>query len=496
MRKYILEVVIFISGTSVMILEIVASRILAPYIGTSIIVWTSLIGVILASLSLGYFWGGKLADRLPKYFLLRNLFFCAGLYLFFVSLYGSQILGDISGAIYDTRVASVASAVALFCLPTVFLGMVTPFALQLKLKSLRRSGSVAGGLYAVSTVGSILGTFWTGFYLLGQLGSRNILVLVALLLLFCALFSNVLSEKGKELWFLILTLAILGILFLPRQKSADPSIIVDLDTSYSRVIVKTGIDKETGKETIGLSKGKFMESYGYQDEVGMPGYYNYYDLAFHFNPGIDKALMIGGAGYIYPRYFLKAYPDKRLDVVEIDPALTPIAQKYFNLKESPGLRVYHQDARRFIDTGKEEYGAILIDAFDTDATIPFQLTSLEAVRGYYRRLNGDGLVVMNIVGQIEGVPGKFLRSEYQTFKRVFPFVALYPRRPENVSTFHNIMLVASKVKLREAPPKDERMKELLGHLWEGPVEGSSIILTDDFAPVEQMLLTRGDWKYF
>src|SRR3990172_5688925 len=123
MRKYILEVIVFISGTSVMILEIVASRILAPYIGTSIIVWTSLIGVILASLSLGYFWGGKLADRLPKYFLLRNLFFCAGLYLFFVSLYGSQILGDISGAIYDIRVASVASAVALFCLPTVFLGM-------------------------------------------------------------------------------------------------------------------------------------------------------------------------------------------------------------------------------------------------------------------------------------------------------------------------------------------------------------------------------------
>lgn len=495
MRKYLLEIVVFISGASVMILEIVASRILAPHVGTSIIVWTSLIGIILASLSLGYFWGGKIANRAPKYFLLRTLFFASSVYIFFVGLYGSDIL-EVVSQIRDVRVSSVLSALSLFSFPTILLGMVAPFSVQLKLKDLRSSGKVAGSLYAVSTVGSIMGTFWCGFYLLAQLGSRNILFLVSLLLVLCSLFANLLSERGRKLWFVILLVFALFILFLPKQKAVDTSVLLDVDTSYSRVIVKSAIEPATGRETIGLLKGRFLESYGYKDGEGMPGYYNYYDLTFHYRPGIEKVLMIGGAGYIYPRYFLERYPDKYMDVVEIDPALTSIAREYFSLKESPKLTSYHMDARNYIEETFSQYGAVLIDVFDSDITVPFQLASYEAVKRYAEITDGEGIVIMNVIGGLEGVEGRFTRAQYTTFRSVFPYVSLYPRNPSDLTRFQNIMLVASKKKLPDYLSEEERVNEMLSHRWEEEIENEEFLLTDDFAPVEQMMLSRGDWKYY
>ena len=495
MRRYILEVVVFISGATVMMLEIVASRILAPHIGTSIIVWTSLIGVILASLSLGYFWGGRVADRIPKYFLLRNLLFAAAVYIFFIGLKNSEILDSISRNIEDIRIASVVSALALFSLPTVFLGMVSPFTVHLKLKNLAKSGRVAGTLYAISTIGSIFGTFWCGFYLLAQIGSRNILILISLLLIVCALFTNILAEKGRSLWLLILVLALAGVLLFPKYSQEDPAVLADLDTSYSRAVIRAWTDEKDGREMIALSKGRFTESVGYKDGVGMPGYYNYYDLAFHFNPGINKVLMIGGGGYIYPKYFLDKYPDKRMDVVEIDPAMTTLAEKYFGLKPVPQLRIYHQDARNYIGRTPEKYGAVLIDAFDSDLTIPFQLTSLEAIERYYGITGAEGMVIINIIGQIQGEPGRFLRAEYETFKSVFPYVQLYPNRRDELSRLQNVILVASKKELPDTSSPEARVQELISHLYTGYIEKGEILLTDDFAPVEQMLFRRGSWRY-
>ena len=495
MRRYILEVVVFISGAAVMILEIVASRILAPHIGTSIIVWTSLIGVILASLSLGYFWGGKVADRTPKYFLLRNLLFAAAAYIFFIGLRNKEILGIVSTNIEDIRIASVVSALALFSLPTVFLGMVSPFSVHLKLHNLAKSGRVAGTLYAISTIGSIFGTFWCGFYLLAQIGSRNILILVSLLLILCALFINILAEKGRSLWLLILVLAMAGVILFPKYAEEDSAVLADLDTSYSRVVIRTWREELTGREMIGLSKGRFLESVGYKDGVGMPGYYNYYDLAFHFNPEIYKVLMIGGGGYIYPKYYLDKYPGKGMDVVEIDPVMTSLAEKYFGLKPVPQLRIYHQDARAYIDRTSEKYGAVLIDAFDSDLTIPFQLTSLEAVERYYGITGAEGMVIVNIVGQIQGEPGRFLRAEYETFKSVFPYVQLYPNRKDELSRLQNVILVASKKELPETTSSETRVQDLVSHLYTGDIEKGEILLTDDFAPVEQMFIRRGNWRY-
>ena len=205
--------------------------------------------------------------------------------------------------------------------------------------------------------------------------------------------------------------------------------------------------------------------------------------------------MIGGGGYIYPKYYLDKYPGKGMDVVEIDPVMTSLAEKYFGLKPVPQLRIYHQDARAYIDRTPEKYGAVLIDAFDSDLTIPFQLTTLEAVTKYYGITGEAGIVIMNIIGQIQEEPGRFLRTEYETFKSVFPYVQLYPNREDELSRLQNVILVASKKELPETTSSETRVQDLVSHLYTGDIEKGEILLTDDFAPVEQMFIRRGSWRY-
>ncbi|OGM09743.1 hypothetical protein A2Y68_03270 [Candidatus Woesebacteria bacterium RBG_13_46_13] len=491
-----LGIVVFVTGASVMVTEIVASRILAPYIGTSIIVWTSLIGVILGGLALGYYWGGRLADKAGSYFLLRNILFLASVYIFGVSQASGYLLTRLIEANADIRISSLVSSLTLFLPPTILLGMVIPFAVALSLKEVNKAGRVAGGLYALSTLGSILGTFWCGFFLLADIGSIKILVLISLLLILIAILLNFAAEKAKTLWFLILLSAALLFVFIAAgAKVKEEGLLLDTDTLYSRVIIKAGREPETGRETIELTKGRFIESYAYTQGDDLFGYYNYYDLASIFNPELSRVLMIGGAGFVYPKHFLKTLPKTLLDVVELDPAMLELAEEYFGFTPNPTLQVYHEDARTYLNSTQKKYDALLIDVFDSDITLPFQLTTVEVIKKYYEALTPKGVLIVNIIGQIEGEEGEFLRSEYLTYLQMFPFVELYPiSDAKDGSRIQNIMLVATKNKQEEIS-KDARIAAMLGHRWEKTIEGKAIILTDDFAPVEQMMAKRTRWDY-
>jgi len=200
MRKILLELVVFICGAVVMIFEIVGSRILGPYIGTSIFVWTSLIGIILASLSLGYWFGGKMADRNPSF---KQLVWIIIIAAFFIGLTISgkeDLLGLLSRQFTGIRMQAVISTIILFAPASVFLGMVTPYAVRLKIKDVKSSGRTVGNLYAISTIGSIIGTFLAGFVLIPFLGSTNILVLIAALLIITALLIILVKKITADVW--------------------------------------------------------------------------------------------------------------------------------------------------------------------------------------------------------------------------------------------------------------------------------------------------------
>jgi spermidine synthase len=196
--------------------------------------------------------------------------------------------------------------------------------------------------------------------------------------------------------------------------------------------------------------------------------------------------MIGGAGYSYPKDYLKKFPDARLDVIEIDPMLTELAKRYFNLKDDKRLVIYHEDGRTFLNRTKKKYDVIFGDAFTSYYALPYQLTTRETVQKMYEMLNDDGVILINIISSIEGEKGKFLRAEYATFKTVFPQVYLFPVNEFNDgSKVQNIMLIALKSKQKPAfRNNDPELNKYLQHLWKTEIKKDVPILTDDYAPVD------------
>ena len=487
-----LEVIVFICGAVVMILEMVGSRILAPYLGTSIVVWTSLIGVILGCLSLGYWWGGRIADRRPDYRILSRLILVSGFFVAAVALSKSFILGALQEYEGSIHVAATAATLLLFAPPSVLLGMVSPYAVRLKISDVKNSGRTVGRLYAISTVGSIFGTFFAGFFLIAFVGSTNILLVLSLLLAGTSLLASSANRKVK-----VAAVTLFSLLFV-AAKSYDAHLTSmgyhDIDTQYNRVLVYESVEEGTGRMTQVMVTGpKAQQSAMYLDDpvdLALP-YTKFYNLASHFKPDMKRVLMLGGGGYSFPKYMLKHYPDVHIDVVEIDPQVTMLARKFFHLRDDQRLSIVHQDARTFLNRTEQTYDVILGDTFNSDYAVPFHVSTVETVSRIYDRLADDGVVVVNILAAIEGDKGRFLRAEYATFKAVFPQVYVYPvSYPTSGMSWQNVMLVALKSS-RPAPltSSDPELDELLSHRWLKPVAADVPPLTDDYAPVDRYITT-------
>lgn len=483
--KYVLEIAIFLSGAVVMIFELAGSRVLAPYMGTSIFVWTSLIGVILGSLSLGYWLGGKIADRNPSYKVLSFIFLLSAGLIALTVLAKDFILGLFRTA--DIEIASLAASMILFAPASAFLGMISPYAVRLKMRDLAHSGSTVGNLYALSTMGSIAGTFSAGFFLIPHLGSTRILVILSIILALLALALSPRHLAGTKTAALsVFLLLFAATAYLDTYLAANG--IIDIETRYSRALIYDGLDKATGRKTRNLS----FEPFGIQSAIFLEGdddlvfdYTKFYRLAKHFRPGLDYSLSLGGAGYTYPRDYLEKYPEARLDVVEIDEKVTALARKYFRLKDDPRLAIYHEDGRTFLNRTENKYDVIYGDAFQALYSIPYQLTTEEATQKIYDALEDGGLAIVNIISAIEGDKGRFLRAEYATYKSIFPQVYLFPVKSADPRIAQNIILVALKSEARPAfQSEDPELDSYLRHLWTGEIETDMPILTDDFAPVD------------
>ena len=196
-NKYILELTIFVCGAVVMIFELVGSRVLGPYFGTSIFVWTSLIGIILGSLSLGYYLGGKIADKKPNFNSLSIIIFLAAVSIGLTIFIKDFLLIYLQIYFTDVRITSVFASLILFSPTSVLLGIVSPYAVKLKIENLNTSGSTVGNLYAISTAGSIIGTFLSGFYLIPQFGTNKLLIILSLTLIFISLLLIMYPYTGQ-----------------------------------------------------------------------------------------------------------------------------------------------------------------------------------------------------------------------------------------------------------------------------------------------------------
>ena len=490
-----LDAVVFACGALVMVYEIVGSRILAPFIGTSTYVWTSLIGVILAALSLGYWLGGRIADERPNAKVLAAAILAAAGLVSVTTIAKEVVLSTIASIPAWLEVKAVIAALILFAPASVALGFVTPFAVRLRMASVGDAGKTVGRLYALSTIGSIAGTFAAGFFLLPFVGSVRTLYLIAGGLFVLSLLLVPFSLNRKHVSVLLLLLLGIGTSELWRFMLWRSHEMIDLDTEYTRVQIFRADDTTTERPIRALS----FDPYSTQSAMFLDGrpdelvfeYTKFYHLVRAVNPGFTRTLMIGGAGYSFPKSYLVEYPNAELEIVEIDPAMTRIAREHFGLADDPRLTIRHEDGRVFLNSAETaRYDAVLMDAFGSLFSIPFHLTTVEAVRHIDRVLTADGVAIFNVGSAITGPASNFLQAEFRTYQEVFPYVHLFKVRPERPDTdLQNLIVLACKQQClpagSTANPSDPLIKSLTSRLHTTPFPLSRPTLTDNLAPTER-----------
>jgi spermidine synthase len=479
-----MELAVFVCGACVMVLELVGSRLIAPYLGTSLFVWTSLIGVILGCLSAGYWLGGRLADKHPDNKTLARVIFFSGISVIAIALVGDAVLMLVQSTVSDLRVGAVIATLSLFGVPSMLLGMVSPYAVRLKLSHVESSGSTAGRLYALSTVGSIVGTFLAGFFLLSYFNHRSILFLISATLI--ALGPAV--AAGKAVW----TKCLLGLLAVLGASLTEPFVQTimgqdfhEIPTAYNRVWIYDAFLENRPARVLQLNDAGHSAMFIPDDSLALE-YTRYFRLGGHFYPHIRRALMIGGGAYSYPKHFLKEFPNAAIDVVEIDPKLTELAKKYFGLAEDPRLHIFHEDARTFLNRTQERYDVVLGDVFKSHS-IPFQLTTREAMQKVHGCLTEEGVFLINVISSVNGAEGRLLRAILATLDELFPQIYVFAvQKPENGENTQNLIIAAFKTKQkRKLYSEDSEVNRYLTHVWAREIPRDMPVLTDSFAPIEK-----------
>jgi spermidine synthase len=492
MLKYALEVTAFVAGAAIMAIEIVASRIIAPFLGNSIVVWTSLIGVILAALSCGYWQGGKLADRKPSPSALALILAVAALLTVLIALAKNACL-TVAAGLPDLRLGAIAAELVLFAPVSFVLAMVSPYVLRLNLTDVGDSGRTAGRLYAVSTMGSIFGTFSAGFFLLALIGSTATLLSISALL-FVVSFLSSLTAFPKTRGAIVAAAAICA---WAAPATSVPFVagryLYETDTQYNHYLVTEVIEPSTGRPIHSLLTDRSaVQSSAYADRNDelLFDYLKYFRLGGHFQPNTQHALLLGGGAFTFVQDFFREHKDGQLDVVELDPRLPEIARRYFGLASHPHLTIVAADARTYLNRCTKTYDVIYLDAFGARAMVPYYLTTQETVRRISDLLSPDGVALMNLPATLEGPRSRFFHAELATYRSVFPRVEVFPvATTEAADVSQNLILVGFK---NSREPRwtnsDARIREYLSHRYMREITYDTPILTDDFAPVEIYLL--------
>ena len=483
MKKYKLEIIVFLGGAIGMGLELIAARVLSPYVGSSNVVWTSIIGIILVSMSLGYWIGGKSADKDANINQLANILLYAALATSTIPLLETCVVKIIAGIIPNLIIAAILCAIIAFSIPSFILAMISPYAVKIKSKEETEIGSLSGKISSLSTIGSIVGTFLMGFVLIPNIGVSNINISVTIILFIMSIIAR--ENKDKKIIYInIVAICIMMILIVLGKsifKINNPNIILDTDSQYSRIWVKQIQTEKVTYRTLQVDRG--LESY-IDTETGEMGakYLRYYDLFECFNKDAKSTLLIGGAAYTYPIHYLQKYNDKTIDVVEIDDKMTQIAVEQFGLNiNDRRLKTYNQDGRSYLNYSKNKYDTILMDAFK-GTNAPFELTTYEALTNAKSMLNENGVVITNIISALKGDNAKFIQYEYATYKAVFDDVRIFRVADMDVNDIQNLILVGIKGNLKMDSSKSEEYSQYL-NMQISDFKTDKTIVTDDFAPI-------------
>ena len=531
-----IAVAVFLAGAALLGLEIAASRVLAPYFGNSLYVWGALIGVVLAGLSTGYWVGGAIADRYPTPRLLVAMLAAGSLLVLAIPFVDEWVLEHLVEWDPGPRLNPLLATIFLFGAQSVVLGTISPIAVRLKAHSLTELGRTAGRLFAISTAGSIAGTFATAFWLIPELGTDQVLASAAVALMLAAA-AVALVERLVVAGAVALVLAgvsVGAVLSLapedgatvaasqlrnwspvyrqqrdeervgsPEEAQSGYTILHTKDSQYHRIAVVEDDDSRYLRFDSSFQSGMYKnDPFRTRFE-----YADYLQLPLAYRPETRRILYIGLGGGSAPKRTWRDFPATRIEAVEIDPEVVDVAYEYFELPRDPRLRVEVEDGRRYLAANEGPWDAIVVDAFYSDS-IPFHLATREFLELARSRLAPGGVVSTNIIGAVRGAESRLFRSMLRTYRAVFPTVAIHPVREEgerDLTVIRNVILVAGDAaapskeflqerwaEQRQQSPGAPDLTAAIRNRVDAPVQTEDVpVLTDDYAPTDALLLLFG-----
>lgn len=509
----------FVGGFCVMTVEIIAGRLIARYLGVSLYTWTSVIGVVLAGISFGNYFGGRIADRFDSKRTLSALFILSSITCAIVPSLNYFMGHTFIPLSLSWPIRIVLHVGVIFFLPSAFLGMISPVVAKFALDQGFKTGRTIGDVYAFSAIGSIVGTFIAGFFLISHIGSVAAVWIIAAVLALIGIFYEIKNRFGRlwlAMFMFLIFLSVMSIdwaqaitVKLHIKDTESKNLIYEKDSQYSDIQVRKD---EKQSDVYKLSIDDLTQtSINIIDPLDLKYAYDYYEtfasIVQELRPKKEKLsfLNLGGGGYLFPRYLEKHWPGSSIEVVEIDPEVTRTAQKFFQLSTVPRIQIHHMDARNFIEDlarkkarGEEalSYDFIFCDVFQGGLGVPYHLTTYEFHQMAAKLLAPEGLYVMNVVDS--SMNPLFLKALVNTLDRTFPYTYVFlthmqrekePLEP-TLSIHKTYVIVAAQ---REIDPRlfDKEGfnatlldKEKLCSQAGGP---RGLTLTDNYAPTDSLL---------
>lgn len=497
-----LYLAVFTAGMTTLGVEFAASRLLGSIYGSSNIVWANIIGLILIYLTIGYFIGGRWADRSPYYTTFYRLIAWAAFLSGMVPLVAHPILTAAARAVQDfdaaLTVGSFVSVLVLFSLPITLLGCVSPFSIRLALSDVQKAGGVSGRMYAISTLGSIIGTFSPVLLLIPQLGTARTFLFFAGILLAVGLTGLALHDRRAALklaWMPLVLVAGAIVALRPPIRPAPEGMTLRFEDESAYNLIQV-VEDGNGYRYLLLNEGQGVHSQWHPDQLYYRRTWGFFLAGPYFNAPpytpdrMKRIAIIGLAAGTIARQHEAVYPGLPMDGIEIDPGIVEAGRRYMGMTQ-PGLRVIAEDGRFALNRLEHTYTMIGVDAYRVPY-VPWHLTTVEFFEEVRARLDEDGVLIMN-VGRTSA-DRRLIGALTGTLYQVFPSVHTL-----DVPNSYNTILVATAqptapenlaANLAALPPDAHPiLREVLADAVAAirPTVVGKPVLTDDHAPVESIV---------
>ena len=491
--------VAFVTGAIVMSFEMLGSRYLNPYFGSGIYTWAALISTVLIALMAGYFLGGALADRTASPAVLALTVIIGSLYLLALPSFAQAILEFVLAGVDDIRAGSLISSLALMFFPVTFLGMYSPFAIRLLLRSAQRSGRVSGAVYGISTAGAIVGTLGTTFFLIPTIGARAITLTLGALGLAAGSALLALARLDRRAGAALVVIALAA----PTVPAGRADNLIDEGVRVAMLERGDGrlAHIETPYNDVFITKRQHqlvmsfqLKGWDYTESVSnlldpddLPlRYAQVMTIAAVYPEAPRKILMLGLGGGSISTYLGRFMPEAAITTVEIDPGVITAAKTYFGLRETERMRYHAGDGRVFLNRNSELYDLILLDAY-RGGYVPFHLLTREFYTLVKHRLTPGGVAAFNVH---DG--SKLYASTVKTLGEVFAALDLYPTGVGEVIAVASTSPLDPQTLERRAAALQQRhgfrfpLPQILQRRMDKPQSqaANGDVITDDFAPAD------------